>query len=57
MYNKYIRELIQKAPGFLFFIFMEGGAQMEYTDYGVVWADGIERCTDNSDEKEEQEES
>ena len=40
-----------------FFIFMEGGVQMEYTDYGVVWVDGIERCTDNPDEKEEQEKS
>jgi len=28
---------------------------MNYTDYGVEWADGIERCTDNSDEIKEEE--
>lgn len=26
---------------------------MEYSEYSVVWEDGIERCTDNSDETEE----
>ena len=26
---------------------------MTYTDYGVMWADGIERCTDSPDETEE----
>lgn len=26
---------------------------MEYTEYGVVWSDGIERCTDDPDETEE----
>ena len=31
---------------------------MEYTNYAVIWFDGIERCTDNPDEiEEEQEES
>jgi hypothetical protein len=30
---------------------------MEYTDYGVIWEDGIERCTDNPDETEEEQAS
>ena len=29
---------------------------MNYTNYGVVWKDGIERCTDSWDEVEEKEE-
>lgn len=29
---------------------------MKYTDYGVVWVDGIERCTDSHDETEEEQE-
>lgn len=29
---------------------------MIYTDYGIIWEDGIERCTDNSDETEEEQE-
>lgn len=29
---------------------------MEYTDYGVIWADCVERCTDNPDETEEEQE-
>ena len=29
---------------------------MEYTDYGVIWKDGIERCTDSYTENEEDEE-
>ena len=28
---------------------------MDYTTYGVVWKDGIERATDNRDEIEEEE--
>jgi len=27
---------------------------MEYTEYGVVWQDGIERCTDSPHETEEE---
>ena len=27
---------------------------MEYTDYGVIWEDEIERCTDSADEMEEE---
>lgn len=27
---------------------------MRYTDYGVIWEDGIERCTDSPDENEEE---
>lgn len=30
---------------------------MIYTDYGVVWEDGIERCTDSQDETEEEQAS
>lgn len=29
--------------------------KMIYTDYGVIWADGVERCTDARDEVEEEE--
>ena len=29
---------------------------MEYTEYGVIWEDGIERCTDAPDETEDKQE-
>lgn len=29
---------------------------MRYTDYSVIWTDGVERCTDSSTETEENEE-
>lgn len=34
----------------------KGGAQMKYTEYGVIWEDGIERCSDTQDETEEEQE-
>lgn len=29
---------------------------MKYTEYGVIWEDGIERCSDAQDETEEEQE-